>query len=55
MWWMEMSAPRRTVLDDLIARDLRQQEFLVVDGAPGLEKANRRRSEWRARSTLHGS
>ena len=29
----------RTVLDDLIARDLRQPEFLIVDGAPGLEKA----------------
>src|SRR5665213_2027755 len=29
----------RTVLDDLIARDLRRPEFLIVDGAPGLEKA----------------
>jgi transposase-like protein len=29
----------RAVLDDLIARDLRRPEFLIVDGAPGLEKA----------------
>jgi len=29
----------RTVLDDLIKRDLRRPEFLIVDGAPGLEKA----------------
>jgi transposase-like protein len=29
----------RSVLDDLIARDLRRPEFLIVDGAPGLEKA----------------
>jgi len=29
----------RTVLDDLIARGLRRPEFLIVDGAPGLEKA----------------
>ena len=29
----------RTVLDDLIARDLRRPGFLIVDGAPGLEKA----------------
>jgi putative transposase len=29
----------RTVLDDLIERGLRRPEFLVVDGAPGLEKA----------------
>ena len=29
----------RTVLDDLIARDLRRPECLIVDGAPGLEKA----------------
>ena len=27
------------MLDDLIARDLRRPEFLIVDGAPGLEKA----------------
>ena len=29
----------RAVLDDLIARGLRQPEFLIVDGAPGLENA----------------
>ncbi len=29
----------RTVLDDLIARGLRRPTFLIVDGAPGLEKA----------------
>jgi transposase-like protein len=29
----------RTVLDDLIQRGLRRPEFLIVDGAPGLEKA----------------
>ena len=29
----------RTVLDDLIARGLRRPEFLIVDGAPGLDKA----------------
>ncbi|WMT73911.1 IS256 family transposase [Bradyrhizobium sp. Ash2021] len=29
----------RTVLDDLIRRGLRQPEFLIVDGAPGLDKA----------------
>ena len=29
----------RTVLDDLIARGLRRPAFLIVDGAPGLEKA----------------
>src|SRR6185369_267890 len=29
----------RTVLDDLIKRGLRRPEFLIVDGAPGLEKA----------------
>ena len=29
----------RTVLDDLIERGLRQPEFLIVDGAPGLDKA----------------
>jgi putative transposase len=28
----------RTVLDDLIKRGLRRPEFLVVDGAPGLDK-----------------
>jgi transposase-like protein len=29
----------RAVLDDLIRRGLRQPEFLIVDGAPGLENA----------------
>jgi putative transposase len=29
----------RTVLYDLITRGLRRPEFLIVDGAPGLEKA----------------
>jgi putative transposase len=29
----------RTVLNDLIARGLKPPEFLIVDGAPGLEKA----------------
>ena len=29
----------RSVFDDLIKRDLRRPEFLIVDGAPGLDKA----------------
>ena len=29
----------RAVLEDLINRDLRRPAFLIVDGAPGLEKA----------------
>jgi len=29
----------RTVIDDLIKRGLRRPEFLIVDGAPGLDKA----------------
>src|SRR5437016_1871691 len=29
----------RTVLDDLITRGLQRPEFLIVDGAPGLDKA----------------
>ena len=29
----------RTVLDDLIKRGLRRPKFLIVDGAPGLDKA----------------
>jgi transposase-like protein len=29
----------RTVLDDFIKRGLRRPEFLIVDGAPGLDKA----------------
>lgn len=35
----ESSEAWRTVLDDLIKRGLRRPEFLIVDGAPGLEKA----------------
>ena len=29
----------RTVLDDLVGRGLRQPEFIIVDGAPGLDRA----------------
>jgi transposase-like protein len=29
----------RAVLDDLVARGLRRPEFLIIDGAPGLERA----------------
>jgi putative transposase len=29
----------RVVLDDLVTRGLRRPEFLIVDGAPGLDKA----------------
>jgi putative transposase len=35
----ESSEAWRAVLDDLIKRGLRQPEFLIVDGAPGLDKA----------------
>jgi putative transposase len=35
----ESEAAWRVVLDDLIARGLRTPEFLVIDGAAGLEKA----------------
>jgi transposase-like protein len=35
----ESSEAWRAVLDDLIGRGLRRPEFLIVDGAPGLEKA----------------
>ena len=35
----ESSEAWRAVLEDLIGRDLRRPEFLIVDGAPGLEKA----------------
>jgi putative transposase len=35
----ESSEAWRTVLDDLIKRGLRRPEFLLVDGAPGLDKA----------------
>jgi transposase-like protein len=35
----ESSEAWRTVLDDLVKRGLRRPEFLLVDGAPGLDKA----------------
>jgi transposase-like protein len=35
----ESEAAWRAVLDDLVARGLRTPEFLIVDGAAGLEKA----------------
>jgi putative transposase len=35
----ESSEAWRTVLDDLVKRGLRRPKFLIVDGAPGLEKA----------------
>jgi putative transposase len=35
----ESEAAWRTVLDDLVARGLKTPEFLIVDGAAGLEKA----------------
>jgi hypothetical protein len=35
----ESEAAWRTLLDDLAARGLRTPELLIVDGAPGLEKA----------------
>lgn len=35
----ESEASWRAFLDDLSARGLRQPEFIIVDGAPGLEKA----------------
>jgi transposase-like protein len=35
----ESEAAWRSVLDDLIARGLRNPEFLIIDGAAGLEKA----------------
>jgi transposase-like protein len=35
----ESSEAWRTVLDDLITRGLKRPEFLIVDGAPGLDKA----------------
>jgi putative transposase len=35
----ESSEAWRAVLDDLIRRGLRRPEFLIVDGAPGLENA----------------
>jgi hypothetical protein len=53
----EMGAPRPGALssDDLIKRGLRRPEFLIVDGAAGLDKAHRRRLGRRAGPTLHGS
>jgi putative transposase len=35
----ESSEAWRTVLDDLVKRGLRRPEFLIIDGAPGLDKA----------------
>ena len=35
----ESEAAWRAILDDLMARGLRTPEFVIVDGAPGLEKA----------------
>ena len=35
----ESDAACRGVLDDLVARGLRTREFLIIDGAAGLEKA----------------
>src|SRR4051812_18075630 len=35
----ESEAAWRAILDDLVARGLRTPEFVIVDGAPGLEKA----------------
>ena len=35
----ESEAAWRAILDDLVARGLRTPEFVLVDGAPGLEKA----------------
>jgi Transposase, Mutator family len=34
-----MAEAWRVVLDDLVTRGLRRPEFLIVDGAPGLDKA----------------
>src|SRR4051812_49488843 len=35
----ESEAAWRAILDDLVGRGLRTPEFVLVDGAPGLEKA----------------
>lgn len=35
----ESEAAWRAMLDDLVARGLRAPEFLIIDGAPGLERA----------------
>jgi putative transposase len=45
----------RTVLGDLIKRGLRRPEFLIVDGAPGLDKAIASVWDGVPRATLHGS
>ena len=37
----ESEAAWRGLLDDLISRGLRAPDFVIVDGAPGLEKALR--------------
>ena len=38
----ETTAAWRAVLDDLVARQLRRPAFVIVDGAPGLERPSRR-------------
>jgi transposase-like protein len=35
----ESEAAWRALLDDLVKRGLRKPELVIVDGAPGLEKA----------------
>ncbi len=45
----------RAVLDDLVDRGLRRPHFLIVDGAPGLDKAARGDLGRGANATLHGS
>jgi len=35
----ESEAAWRSLLDDLVSRGLKAPEFVIVDGAPGLEKA----------------
>ena len=37
--WVEREAAWRTLLDDLVKRGLKTPELVIVDGAPGLEKA----------------
>ena len=38
MNWWPTSVRERAVVDDLIKRGLQRPQFLIVDGAPGLEK-----------------
>jgi hypothetical protein len=38
-WGRESTGAWRAVLDDLVRRGLRRPEFLIVDGAPGLDNA----------------